>query len=106
MPRQHAFDRRLTEEPHALLSGCLLDLGRRLARENHLANAVAQIEQLANRHAALVAGAAALDAPKPFVERGRPIDHPFEPGLLEELARHLCGPLAVMADRPDETLGQ
>ena len=49
----------------------LLDFRRGAALENHLTDRIGQIEQLADRHAALEAGAAAFDAPGALVERVR-----------------------------------
>ena len=49
----------------------LLDLRGRPALEDHLADVIGQVEQLADRHAALEAGAAALDAAGALVERVR-----------------------------------
>ena len=48
-----------------------LDLRDRPPLENQLADVIGEIEQLADRHAALEARAAALDAAAAFVERVR-----------------------------------
>src|SRR5204863_6270975 len=58
---EHALDRRLTQKPHAVFARSLLDFRRRPLFENHLANAIGEVEKFANRLAALVAGPVALD---------------------------------------------
>ena len=63
-----ALNRRLAKEPHPLVARRLLDLGCRSLLENQLADAVGQIEQLANCLAPLEAGAVALDTAGAFVE--------------------------------------
>ena len=55
--------------PSSRAAFLISDVGRRV--EDHLTDAVGQIEQLADRRAALEPGAAALDAAAPFVEDGR-----------------------------------
>src|SRR5688500_16854894 len=57
---EHLLDGGLAQEPHALIAGGLLDLGCRPPPEDQFANVVAQIQQLADRGAAAVAGAAAF----------------------------------------------
>src|SRR5207248_9024044 len=55
---------------------------------------------------ALVAGSAALDAAEPFVEGGLVLERRIERGFLEQRARYLDGPLAMLADRTHEPLGE
>src|SRR5256886_14628953 len=61
--------RRLTQEPHALFARCTPDFRRRLLSQNHLANAVTQIQQFMDRRAASKPRAGALNTPLAFVER-------------------------------------
>ena len=65
----------------------LLDLRGRPLLEDHLADVVGQVEQLADRRAPLVAGAAALDAADALVERVRVLERRIEPRFLEQRAR-------------------
>ena len=85
-PSQHALDRRLAQEAHALLARRALDLGDRPLVENHLADVIGQVEQLADRHAALEAGAAALDAAGAFVEGVRRLERRVHRRLDQLLA--------------------
>src|SRR5688500_18698031 len=65
---QHLLDRGLTQEPHAFVASRFLDLGRRPARQDQLADVVGEVEQFADRDPALESGAAALHAPGAFEE--------------------------------------
>src|SRR2546425_12986507 len=88
----------------SLFSRRLLDLGRGALFENHLADVIAQIEQLADRGPAFVAGAAAFDAADPFVEGVGVLERGIEARFFEERARHFRRALAMMADVAHETL--
>ena len=68
-PVHDLFDRRLTQEAHALLARRLLYFGRRPPLQNHLPDAVRQVQQLTDRRPSLVSGARALDAASAFVKR-------------------------------------
>src|SRR4051812_16194249 len=65
---EHSLDSRLTEKAHAFFACGLLDFRSWAFIENHLANAISQVEELADRLPSLVAGPVALDAPDAFVE--------------------------------------
>src|SRR5262249_59287226 len=102
----YTIDGAFTQEPHALLARRLLDLRRRTLFENHLADAVGQVEQLADCGAPLVPGPAALDAAEPLVEQRGVFDRRIETRFLQERARHERGTPAMRADRADQPLCQ
>src|SRR5205814_5591008 len=66
---QHLLHRGLAQESHAFIARGLLDFRGRAPREDHLADVVAQIEQLADRPAAAVTRPAALHASGAFEEQ-------------------------------------
>ncbi len=105
-PQQHLLDRRVAQEPHPLLARRLLDLRGRPPVEDQVADVIGQIEQLADRRPALVAGAAALDAPGAFVETRRGGQRRVHPRLVQHLGGHRRRPLAVRADQPHQPLRQ
>src|SRR3989304_5456380 len=63
------FQAGFAQEAHPFLPGRLLDFGGGLLVDDHFADAVAQVEQLADGGAAAEAGPVALDAAGAFVER-------------------------------------
>src|ERR1035441_8583341 len=65
-PHPHLFHRRIAQERHAVFLGGALDLRGGAAVQNHLANAVRQVQQFVDRRAAAEAGAAALAAAGAF----------------------------------------
>ena len=82
----------------------LLDLGRRPAVEDHLPDAIRQVQQLADGGAALEPGAAALDAAGAFVELVRLRQAGARARLLEQPRLDLGRPLAVRADQTHQPL--
>src|SRR5690606_22640233 len=54
-PHEHLLDRRVAQEPHPFFARGLLDLGGRPPIQDHVANPVREIQQLADRGASLVA---------------------------------------------------
>src|SRR6266540_1105074 len=98
-------DRRLAQEDHPLLARRALDLRARAPGQDQLAHVVAEVEQLRDGHAALVAGAPALQAAGPFVEPDLGVGGGLEAGLLEQLGRGAHLALAVYADGPHQPLG-
>src|SRR5436309_3141063 len=73
-----ALDGRLAEKAHAFFARRLFDFRRRPFLENHLPDGVAQIQQLADRGAAHIAGPAALDAADALVKRLRLLERRVE----------------------------
>src|SRR5437867_343323 len=105
-PVEDALDRRLAEKPHAFFAGALLDFRGRPLLENHLANVIREVEQLADGGAALVARSSAFDAADAFVERLRVLERRVEAGFVEQRPRHLHRPAALGADGTNEPLRQ
>ena len=66
-----------------------------IACQDQLADAVRQVEQLADRDATLEAGPAALDAPGALVKPLRIGQGRVEAGFLELLLRHRCPSFAM-----------
>src|SRR5215217_6603681 len=95
LAEQDLLHRALAQEPHAFLARRLLDLRGRTPGENQLADVVAQVEQLADRRAALVAGAAALDAARPFEEPPAELQRRIQRRLRQLRACDRRRPLAV-----------
>src|SRR5437764_12359066 len=62
-------ERRLAQEAHTLFAGGAPDFRGWLFGQNHLADAVTQIQQFVNRTAPAEPCTGALDTPLPFVER-------------------------------------
>ena len=61
----HLVEGRLAQEAHAFFAGGAADFRGRLLGQNHLADAVAQVEQFVDRGPAAEPGAGALDPPWP-----------------------------------------
>src|SRR5437773_12300882 len=64
-----ALDSRFAEKAHAFFAGRLFDFRSRPLLQNHLPDGVAQVQQLADRRSADIAGPAALDAADALVKR-------------------------------------
>src|ERR1700739_88026 len=58
----------VSQERHALIARGTLDLGRRAAADNHLADTVGQVKQLGNCTAAPESGSGTLDTSRPLDE--------------------------------------
>src|SRR5438105_1112756 len=82
-PLENPLDRRLAKEAHAFFARRFTDFGRGTLGENHLADAIGEIEQPADGHAALVARAAALDTTDSLVERVGRREHGIEGRLVK-----------------------
>src|ERR1700747_1388867 len=98
------MERRFAKEDHSFVLRRLLDLRRRAPVENHRADAVRKVEQFRDRGAAVEAGAVALQAPRPFVERLVAIVARVEARLDEEWVLVLHFVLALRTDAPDQPL--
>ena len=68
-PAANLVQRRLAQEAHAFIAGRAANFGCRLFGQNHLANAVAQIQEFVDRATAAEPRTRAFDATLPFVER-------------------------------------
>src|SRR5215813_3781908 len=80
-PREDLLERGVAEEGHALLARGLLDLRRRAALEDHLADPIGHVEELGHRGPAEEAGLAALRAAHGLVESLVGVDVGVETGL-------------------------
>src|SRR5438105_14390851 len=76
--RLYFIKRRLAQEAHSLVTGGATDLRGRLLGQDHLADAIAEIEELVDRRASLEAGAGAFDAAFTLAKRYRPPDRGIE----------------------------
>ena len=75
-----------------------LDLRGRPPLENHVADVIGQIQQLADRRASLEARAAALDAARALVERVRVRQRRIHAPIRSAAPPDLRRPFAVRAD--------
>src|SRR5580704_6957040 len=67
-PDPYFVERGLTQEAHALIARGAPDLGRRLLQQNHLADAVAQVQQFVDGSSSAESSAGTFDAALSFVE--------------------------------------
>src|SRR5262245_9133842 len=77
-PLEDPFDGTLAQESHAFFARRLLDFGCRPLLENHLADPVSQVEELADGLAPLVACPVTLDAADTLVEPMRMFERRIE----------------------------
>src|SRR5216684_127995 len=95
----------LAQRDHAFFAGDALDLRGRAAIHNHFANAVGEVQQLADGRAAVESGAGTFQASGALDQRyGRP-HRGIEAGFGQFLGRMFLRPLAVGADYADQALG-
>src|SRR6266851_3672499 len=92
------------QSDHALFASDALDLRSRAAIHDHFADAVGQVEQLANGGAAMITGARAFQAPGALGKRDVPPDNRIDSGLLQFLGRIFSWLLAIRTDHANEPL--
>src|SRR6266849_6538688 len=93
------------QRDHAFFAGNALDLRGGPAIHNHFADAVGEVQQLADGRAAVESGAGALQASGALDQRdGRP-HRRIQAGFGQFLRRIFLALLAFGADHPDQALG-
>src|SRR5712664_103001 len=92
------------QSDHALFASDALDLRSRPAIHDHFADAVGQVEQLANGGAAMITGARAFQASGSLGECDVAPDNRIDAGLLQFLVRVFFWPLAIRTDHANEPL--
>src|SRR5258708_23400215 len=98
------LERRAAEELRAARERELLEAARRRARHDRLAQLVVQDQELADRAAALVAGAAAMGAAAPAPELPARNRLGMQARLDDEIERRLCRLDALLADDAHQPL--
>src|SRR3954462_244284 len=101
---QHFLDGRLAQEPHPLFMSRLLDLGCGATIQDHLTDAIGQVQQLTDRRSAFEPRSAALDAARTFEELTRCPEGGVQAGLLERRRLDTNRTPAVRADEADQPL--
>src|SRR5208282_5107944 len=102
----YLVQRRFAQEAHALVAGSFSYLRGRPPLQNHLADAVGQIQQFMNCRPAPESRARALDAALAFVQRDlRPLDG-VQTTRFEHVIRIMHGRPAGIADDPHQALRQ
>src|SRR6476646_4730223 len=102
----HFVERGLTQETHALFPRRAADLRARLLGENHLPDAIAQIQQFVDGGAAAVSRPGAFDAALAFVEHHVTPLGRIQAAGLEHVGRVAHGLAAVVADQAHQSLRQ
>src|ERR1039458_7339939 len=105
-PPAHLLHRRFPQEGHAVFPGGALDFRGGAAVQDHLADAVRQVQQFVNRRTSAEACAAALEAAGAFHHRHVAPFIGVEPAFHQHRIRILDFPLAVLADLPYQALRQ
>src|SRR5260370_24813562 len=94
----------VAQSDHALFASDALDLRSRAAIHDHFPDAVGQVEQLANRRAAMITGARAFQAPGALGECDVAPDNRIDAGFLQFLGGIFFWPLALRTDHANEPL--
>src|SRR5216683_5825947 len=94
----------LPQSDHALFPRDALDLRSRPAIHNHLADAVGQVQQFANRRSAMIPSARAFQAAGALGKRDVSPDRRIEPRFFQLFQRKPPGLLAVRANHADQAL--
>src|SRR5260370_14275834 len=94
----------LAQSDHALFARDALNLRSRAAVHDHLANAVGQIKQFANRRSPVIPGAGAFQAAGTLGKRDVSPYHRIEARFFQLFQRIPLGLLAVRANHADQTL--
>src|SRR4051812_32403610 len=98
---QHFLDGRFAQEPHPFLMSRLLDLGCGATIQDHLTDAIGQVQQLTDRGSAFESRAAALDASSAFEELTCRRQGGIEARLFERCRLDTNRTPAVRADEAD-----
>src|SRR5580692_3355347 len=105
-PDSHFIQGGLTQESHTLIAGSSPDLGGRLLQQNHLANAVTQIEQFVDRRSPAESSAGAFNATLPLIEVDLGPGLRIQPAGLENLRGIVRGRTAGFANQSHQPLRQ
>src|ERR1700686_4512800 len=95
----------LAQRDHAFFAGDALDLGRGPAINNHLADTIGQVEELADCRATVESCSGAFEAAGAFDQRDCRPHCGGESGFVQFLGRIFLRPLAIGTDNADQPLG-
>src|ERR1700753_1276898 len=102
----HAVERRFAQELHAFLRRQLADLGAGLLLQNHFTDRISQVKQFVDGGSSAIAGAAALNAARTFLEvEVAPLSE-FEAAGNQHFVIVTHGAYTVFADSTHQALRQ